>query len=234
MKDRRKTLGNWKGRVAPLLMAIGLVAVACGGTAPAQSPDLAPSPGPSQAFGKATATAPRATAVEATATLPQAVGEPSGTLPPTSPSTIVGMPPGNPTQAATPATEPSPTPPKRPPPTGLALKVSAGGVEAIGSDQMREELRHARFYVGDWSTDFRFRTVAYEELRGGGPPKDGIPSIDDPQFESVGSANDWLSELEPVQVVSINGDHRAYPVQIMIWHELVNDVVGGEPVVITY
>ena len=99
---------------------------------------------------------------------------------------------------------------------------------------MRAELGRVRFYVEDWSTDFRFRTVACEELQGGGPPKDGIPAIDDPQFESVQSANDWLSDLEPVQVVSINEDHRAYPVQIMIWHELVNDVVGGEPVVVTY
>ena len=68
----------------------------------------------------------------------------------------------------------------------------------------------------------------------GGPPKDGIPSIDNPAFESVADADVWLHDVEPVQVVDLNGDARAYPVQIMVWHELVNDTVGGEPVVITF
>ena len=68
----------------------------------------------------------------------------------------------------------------------------------------------------------------------GGPGKDDIPSIDNPKFESVEQADQWLEDREPVQVANINGDARAYPLQIMIWHEIVNDVVGGEPVVITY
>ena len=41
-------------------------------------------------------------------------------------------------------------------------------------------------------------------------------------------------DQEPVQVVEINGDVRAYPLQIMIWHEVLNDIVGGEPVLVTY
>ena len=44
----------------------------------------------------------------------------------------------------------------------------------------------------------------------------------------------WLWRKEPVQVANINGDVRAYPLQILIWHEVVNDVVGGEPVTVTY
>jgi len=76
--------------------------------------------------------------------------------------------------------------------------------------------------------------VPFKEIGRGGPSKDGIPSIDSPTFESVEQANEWLADREPVQVVNINGDARAYPMQIMIWHELVNDTVGGEPVVITY
>ena len=89
--------------------------------------------------------------------------------------------------------------------------------------------------TSEWpKTDFRFKTVDFLGIRGGGPPKDGIQSIDAPQFESVESASQWLADWEPVQTVSINGDHRAYPVQIMMFHELVNDVVGGEPVVVTY
>ena len=89
--------------------------------------------------------------------------------------------------------------------------------------------------TSEWpKTDFRFKTVDFLGIRGGGPPKDGIRSIDQPQFESVESASQWLADWEPVQTVSIDGDHRAYPVQIMMFHELVNDVVGGEPVVVTY
>lgn len=68
----------------------------------------------------------------------------------------------------------------------------------------------------------------------GGPPPDGIPPIDDPQFIDVAAADEWISDEEPVVVIDVNGDVRAYPVQVMIWHEIVNDVVGEVPVAITY
>jgi hypothetical protein len=68
----------------------------------------------------------------------------------------------------------------------------------------------------------------------GGPPPDGIPPIDDPQFVGVDAADVYLTDAEPVVVLEIDGDARAYPAQILIWHEIVNDVVGGVPVAITY
>ncbi|MCL1601369.1 MAG: DUF3179 domain-containing protein [Actinomycetia bacterium] len=68
----------------------------------------------------------------------------------------------------------------------------------------------------------------------GGPPPDGIPPIDDPQFISVSDADVWLNDVEPVLVVDIDGDVRAYPIQIMMWHEIVNDTVGGIPLAVTY
>jgi hypothetical protein len=68
----------------------------------------------------------------------------------------------------------------------------------------------------------------------GGPPPDGIPPIDDPKFVDVAAADEWISDEEPVVVIDVDGDVRAYPVQIMIWHEIVNDVVGGVPVAVTY
>jgi hypothetical protein len=67
----------------------------------------------------------------------------------------------------------------------------------------------------------------------GGPPPDGIPPIDRPKFLSV-SAVDFLSPREPVLAIDLNGDARAYPARILIWHEIANDVVGGVPVVVTY
>ena len=65
-----------------------------------------------------------------------------------------------------------------------------------------------------------------------GPPRDGIPAIDAPEFVPVAEAS--LPEDEPVLGLVINGDARAYPLRILIWHEIVNDVVGGVPVAITY
>lgn len=65
-------------------------------------------------------------------------------------------------------------------------------------------------------------------------PPDTIPSIDDPQFVDMATADAYLQDAEPVVYLDIAGDVRAYPVQILIWHEIVNDVVGGEPVAVTY
>jgi hypothetical protein len=76
--------------------------------------------------------------------------------------------------------------------------------------------------------------VPIEQILSGGPPPDGIPPIDEPEFISVSEADEWLTDEEPIVVLDIDGDVRAYPVQIMIWHEIVNDVVGGVPVAVTY
>ncbi len=72
------------------------------------------------------------------------------------------------------------------------------------------------------------------DILSGGPPPDGIPPIDDPQFISVEEADAWINDVEPVLVVDIDGDVRAYPIQIMMWHEIVNDTVGGIPLAVTY
>jgi hypothetical protein len=64
-------------------------------------------------------------------------------------------------------------------------------------------------------------------------PKDGIPALDDPVFEEPSDV-EWIAPSEPVIAFEINGDARAYPLAIMTWHEIVNDTVGGTPVVITF
>ena len=97
-----------------------------------------------------------------------------------------------------------------------------------------EELERAQFSTRGWKTDFSKRTVPISDIFSGGPGKDGIPAIDNPQFESVEAAGQWLVDNEPVQVVDINGEVKAYPLGILIWHEIVNDTVGGVPVVVTY
>lgn len=72
------------------------------------------------------------------------------------------------------------------------------------------------------------------EVISGGPPPDGIPPIDDPVFLGVADNLELLPANEPVVVLEINGDARAYPIRAMVWHEIVNDVVGGVPVSVTY
>jgi hypothetical protein len=77
-------------------------------------------------------------------------------------------------------------------------------------------------------------SVPLDEIRSGGPSPDGIPPIDDPTFESVAKADEWLEPQDPVQVFELGGDVRAYPLAILMFHEIVNDVVDAEPVVVTY
>lgn len=86
----------------------------------------------------------------------------------------------------------------------------------------------------EFSTDFSKHTISYTEILSGGPPKDGIPAIDDPKFISVQEADEWLEDREPVTVFQEGDVVRIYPLQILIWHEIVNDVVAGRPVAITF
>lgn len=90
------------------------------------------------------------------------------------------------------------------------------------------------FSTTNWRTDFSRRTVEWSEILSGGPPKDGIPSIDDPTFESIAEASERVADREPVIVYEHDGDVRAYPLSILIWHEIVNDEVGGKPVSVTF
>jgi hypothetical protein len=84
-----------------------------------------------------------------------------------------------------------------------------------------------------WDTDFSEHSVPFDEFRSGGPGKDGIPAIDAPGFVAVEDA-DFLEDREPVIELVIEGEARAYPIQILIWHEIVNDVVADVPVAVTF
>jgi Protein of unknown function (DUF3179) len=92
----------------------------------------------------------------------------------------------------------------------------------------------------EWpQTDFVRHSLSLTEIKSGGPPKDGIPSIDVPRFERLanGKPSGWASRLadtEPVVSLTIGGDARAYPLRILIWHEIVNDTVDVRPVAVTY
>ena len=82
-------------------------------------------------------------------------------------------------------------------------------------------------------TDGTKHTVPLDKILSGGPPPDGIPSIDSPKFVTSSEA-DFVSDSDIVLGLNINGDTRAYPLFILVWHEIVNDRVGGIPVAVTY
>ena len=89
-------------------------------------------------------------------------------------------------------------------------------------------------WAGEWPmTDFESTLVDLGEIRDGGPPKDGIPAIDNPRFRPVAEIGD-LADAEPVIGLTIAGESRAYPLRVLTWHEIANDVIGGVPVAVTY
>jgi len=88
--------------------------------------------------------------------------------------------------------------------------------------------------TSSWNTNWNRHTIDYGEILSGGPPRDGIPSIDEPKFISPEEAGAWLAAVEPVIALEIDGEARAYPLQVLIWHEIANDVVGDTPVAVTF
>ncbi len=90
------------------------------------------------------------------------------------------------------------------------------------------------FWKHEWPrTDFsRTSVTSWVEILSGGPGKDGIPAITGPEFRAVKGAK--LSAREPVITVEMGGEARAYPLRYLIWHEIVNDRMGGVPIAVTY
>ncbi|MGR3540740.1 MAG: DUF3179 domain-containing protein [Hasllibacter sp.] len=90
------------------------------------------------------------------------------------------------------------------------------------------------FWRHEWpGTDFTTSAVEWSEILSGGPPRDGIPAVDDPSFVPVAEAD--IPGREPVMTLELPGEApRAYPIRYLTWHEIVNDEVGGVPVAVTF
>jgi len=124
----------------------------------------------------------------------------------------------------------------------LALVVAGCGGAAVddaapstGAATDERSTALAREFADEgWSTDFSRRNVSLTEFQSGGPPRDGIPAIDRPQFVDVASADEWIDEREPVILVEHAAQPRVYPIQILMWHEIVNDEIAGTPVAVTF
>ena len=141
------------------------------------------------------------------------------------------------TTAPTAATATEPTAQDEAPPTTATVELEAdqimlddGTILFTSDDRSNSLISLTR----SWNTNWNLRTISTADLLSGGPPRDGIPSIDDPQFVTPEEAEEWLAGNEPVIAVEFNGDARAYPLQILTWHEIVNDTVGDMPIIITF
>lgn len=91
-------------------------------------------------------------------------------------------------------------------------------------------------WKSEWpDTDFSRSSVgAWSEIMSGGPPKDGIPALDAPAFHRASDAR-GLGDREPVITLELAGSEpRAYPIRYLMWHEIVNDQIGGVPVAVTF
>jgi len=88
-------------------------------------------------------------------------------------------------------------------------------------------------YLGIMETNGQKHLIPLDKIRSGGPPKDGIPSIDDPKFAEI-QDSDFVKDSDVVIGLEINGEAKAYPLFILVWHEIVNDSIGDTPVSVTY
>ena len=217
------------GLVAIVVVGIGLAANAARGsddsvpTAPLQAKVAGPQPEPVQAKAagpqpeppRAKVAEPEREPVQAKAAAPQ----------PEPPQAKAAAPQPEPPQAKVDTPHPAVAPEPEPLTADLALKPDP---------DFERALRDAGISTRGWETDFSRHTVHYGEIMSGGVPRDGIPPLDDPKFITPEDAESWLGDQEPVIALDLNGDARAYPLQILTWHEIVNDVVDGVPVSVTF
>jgi hypothetical protein len=106
-----------------------------------------------------------------------------------------------------------------------------------GSRESSSKLAPAvlQFERDGWKTNFAKHSAPLDQFKSGGPPRDGIPPLDHPKAHSIARAkNDRYDDGEPVIVVHIGKAVRAYPEEILVWHEIVNDTLAGRPIAVTY
>ena len=114
----------------------------------------------------------------------------------------------------------------------IAGALVLGAALSFGADD--QDCRPSNLRTVNWSTDFCQSSVDFDEILVGNPVKDGIPAVSEPALESVARAADWLSRRSPVIAVVIDGDARAYPLAILMWHEIANDEIAGQPIAVTF
>ncbi|MDA1280417.1 MAG: DUF3179 domain-containing (seleno)protein, partial [Chloroflexi bacterium] len=145
----------------------------------------------------------------------------TATLEPTGTSTQI--PPAATLTPASPTPQPDLTPEPAPAP-GPQLDIE-DEVERARAERLRT--------IWGWDTNLNQRNISLGELQIV-LPRDRITPIDAPTFAPVSRAPEYMKPREPVVAVIVNGDSRAYPLAMLMWHEIVNDTVGGLPVTVTF
>ncbi len=130
------------------------------------------------------------------------------------------------TEEPTATEEPAPEPTEEP-----ATEEADDTSEAIAEE---EEDRLPYWHRWWEDTDFTNTTISLDEIQSGGVPPDGIPPIDEPKFVEFDEADEWLGDQEPVISIVVDDEARAYPLQIMTWHEIVNDEFGDRAIAVTF
>lgn len=115
-------------------------------------------------------------------------------------------------------------------PTLIETKVKIVDADMTGAKYEKDMPYEPAFLV----TDGIKHTVPLDKIVSGGPPMDGIPSIDNPKFESVSDANAYLDDNGLGLAVSLNGIDKFYPFQVLVWHEIVNDKIDNQSLLVTY
>ena len=217
---RRFNANSWGLAATGLFLSL---AIACGTAAsPSEQPEAAETAPTVEMEQAATPVA------ETFRKEPAAVSEPTA-IPVTSGAT------NNPAPEAPPAATVSAITAADPAPTASPTAAPDPTKAEVGAEpDWARELRLAGINIGIWETNFSKHSVPYNEIFSGGVPRDGIPPIDDPRFVSVEEADKWLEDKEPVIALEINGEAKAYPLQILTWHEIANDTVAGVPVSVTF
>ena len=113
----------------------------------------------------------------------------------------------------------------------LCRPAIAGFLVGIALELVSPSSVHAQMENG---FDLSGAVIPAEEILSGGPPRDGIPALTDPRFESVRQASRWMRDDDRLLALEVAGEAKAYPLRILVWHEVANDQIGGRPVLVTY
>lgn len=121
--------------------------------------------------------------------------------------------------------------------TWLAIIILAAFPLALAQDEdsviVEPRPRFISAVPGDFAYDVTRHSVPLNEIRGGGPTKDGIPALLDPLFVSPASAG-RMRPSDMILGVARGGRAKAYPIRILNWHELVNDTIDEQPILVTW
>jgi len=117
----------------------------------------------------------------------------------------------------------------------FAVAVALVASNASHSIAQEDSCEPGNLRTANWSTDFcNNDDVDFTQFLSGGPPKDGIPAVTNPRMESIAEASEWLVDRSPVIAVEVDGEARAYPQAVLMWHEIANDEINGVPVAVTF